>query len=128
MEFFYFFISIYRISKLSVYVCINRKKLGTAGVFEYTRNKKQAYTKCVCVYLYILSSKNKKISGNVLLPRKEKKQMTYKEYESIQYALSALLGKMQYKQLTGKRAEGYKQAVLACKSVLSNYNPFPKKK
>ncbi len=53
--------------------------------------------------------------------------MTYTEYESIQYALSALLGKMQYKQLTGKRAEGYKQAVLACKSVLSNYNPFPKK-
>ena len=52
--------------------------------------------------------------------------MTKQEYANIQFNLSALLDKMQYKQLTGKRAEGYKQAVLACKSVLSNYNPSSK--
>lgn len=53
--------------------------------------------------------------------------MTYTEYESIQYALSALLGKMQYKQLTGKRAEGYKQAVLACKKCSLKLQPFSEK-
>lgn len=52
--------------------------------------------------------------------------MTKQEYENIQFNLSALLDKMQYKQLSGKRAEGYKQAVLACKSVLSSYNPTSK--
>lgn len=52
--------------------------------------------------------------------------MTKWEYDNIQSNLSALLDKMQYKQLTGKRAEGYEQAVLACKSVLSQYNPSTK--
>ena len=49
--------------------------------------------------------------------------MTSEEYKRIQSDLSDLLYKMQYKILTGKRAEGYKMAVLACKSVLSNFNP-----
>lgn len=51
--------------------------------------------------------------------------MTKSEYQEIQRQLTALLSRnnMKYKQLTGKRAEGYEQAVLAAKSVLSNFNP-----
>lgn len=51
------------------------------------------------------------------------KKMTKQEYESIQYNLSLLLNEMKKKQIYGKRAEGYEQAVLACKSLLSNYDP-----
>ena len=51
--------------------------------------------------------------------------MTVAEYQEIQRSMSALLARdrMRLKQLSGKRAEGYEEAVLAAKSVLSNFNP-----
>lgn len=51
--------------------------------------------------------------------------MTAAEYQEIQRRLSALLARdrMRLRQLSGKRAEGYEEAVLAAKSVLSGFNP-----
>ena len=51
--------------------------------------------------------------------------MTAAEYQGIQRCLSALLARdrMRIRQLSGKRAEGYEEAVLAAKSVLSDFNP-----
>lgn len=52
--------------------------------------------------------------------------MTYTEYENIQNDLSRHLDRImrfgKY-QMTRKERDAYERAVLACKSVLANYNP-----
>lgn len=47
--------------------------------------------------------------------------MTNYEYEKLQTELSQLLNTEKYKQMKGKDKDIYKQAVLACKSVVSHY-------
>lgn len=55
--------------------------------------------------------------------------MTEKEYESIQRDLSALTEKYKRKNIAcSKYCDVYKEAILHCKSVLSNYNPKKKDK
>ena len=51
--------------------------------------------------------------------------MTKAEYDSIQYALNSLINDEHRRKFLGcpKYWDTHKQAVLACKSVLSNYNP-----
>ena len=50
--------------------------------------------------------------------------MTTEEYEKIQAALNKHLERyLQYSTDTNKQREVYERAVLACKSVLSRYNP-----
>lgn len=48
--------------------------------------------------------------------------MSRDEYEKIQNDLSHLLKKLEYKNMTSRERQSYKDAVLACKSVVSNYN------
>lgn len=43
------------------------------------------------------------------------------EYEKLQVELSQLLNTEKYKQMKSKDKDIYKQAVLACKSVVSHY-------
>lgn len=47
--------------------------------------------------------------------------MTNYEYEKLQAELSQLLKTENYKHMTSKDKDVYKQAVLACKSVVSHY-------
>jgi hypothetical protein len=47
--------------------------------------------------------------------------MTNYEYEKLQAELSQLLKTENYKRMTSKNKDVYKQAVLACKSVVSHY-------
>lgn len=47
--------------------------------------------------------------------------MTNKTYEKLQAELSQLLNTEKYKHMTRKDKDVYKQAVLACKSVVSHY-------
>lgn len=55
--------------------------------------------------------------------------MTEQEYESIQRELSALAEKYKRKNIAcSKYCDVYKEAILHCKSVLSNYNPKKKVK
>ena len=50
--------------------------------------------------------------------------MTTEEYEKIQAALDKHLERYKcYSTDTNKQREVYERAVLACKSVLANYNP-----
>lgn len=50
--------------------------------------------------------------------------MTTEEYEQIQAALDKHLERYRrYSKDTNKQREVYERAVLACKSVLANYNP-----
>lgn len=50
--------------------------------------------------------------------------MTIEEYQQIQEALDKHLERYKrYSMATNKQREVYEQAVLACKSVLSKYNP-----
>ena len=50
--------------------------------------------------------------------------MTTEEYEKIQAALDKHLERYKrYSMDTNKQREVYVRAVLACKSVLANYNP-----
>ena len=50
--------------------------------------------------------------------------MTEQEYNNIQRELSALAEKYKRKQIaSSKYYDVYKEAILHCKSVLSNYNP-----
>lgn len=50
--------------------------------------------------------------------------MTTEEYEKIQTALDKHLERYKrYSMDTNKQREVYEHAVLACKSVLANYNP-----
>lgn len=50
--------------------------------------------------------------------------MTTEEYEQIQAALDKHLERYKrYSMDTNKQREIYERAVLACKSVLSRYNP-----
>ena len=50
--------------------------------------------------------------------------MTTEEYEKFQAALDKHLERYKrYSMDTNKQREGYERAVLACKSVLANYNP-----
>ena len=50
--------------------------------------------------------------------------MTQQEYENIQRDLSALIGQYKRKHIaSSKYCEVYEEAILRCKSVLSNYNP-----
>lgn len=50
--------------------------------------------------------------------------MTTEEYEKIQAALDKHLERYKrYSVDTNKQREVYERAVLACKSVLANYNP-----
>lgn len=49
--------------------------------------------------------------------------MSRDEYEKIQNDLSHLLKKPEYKNMTSRERQSYKDAVLACKSMVSNYNP-----
>ena len=50
--------------------------------------------------------------------------MTKQEYETIQQELSALPGKYKQKNIAAsKYCDVYKEAVLACKSVLSRHKP-----
>lgn len=49
--------------------------------------------------------------------------MTQETYERLQIDLSNLLQNMKYKNLSAREKEGYEKAVLACKSIVSNYNP-----
>lgn len=50
--------------------------------------------------------------------------MTTEEYEQIQTALDKHLERYKrYSTDTNKQREVYERAVLACKSVLANYNP-----
>ena len=50
--------------------------------------------------------------------------MTTEEYEKIQAALDKHLERYKcYSMDTKKQREAYEHAVLACKSVLSRYNP-----
>lgn len=57
--------------------------------------------------------------------------MTYPEYENIQNDLSRHLDRImrfgKY-QMTRKERDAYERAILAAKSVLSNYNPERKQK
>lgn len=48
-------------------------------------------------------------------------KMTNEIYEKLQVELSQLLNTEKYKQMTSKNKDVYKQAVLACKSVVSHY-------
>lgn len=53
--------------------------------------------------------------------------MTEQEYSSIQRDLSALAEKYKRKQIANsKYSDVYKEAILHCKSVLSNYKPKDK--
>lgn len=53
--------------------------------------------------------------------------MTEQEYERIQRELSALAEKYKRKHIaSSKYCDVYKEAILHCKSVLSNYNPTRK--
>ena len=54
--------------------------------------------------------------------------MTEREYDAIQYDLSKLLKKVRggRGRAHGRREEAYEEGVLACKSVISRYNPNPK--
>ena len=47
--------------------------------------------------------------------------MTNETYEKLQAELSQLLNTEKYKRMTSKNKDVYKQAVLACKSVVSHY-------
>lgn len=47
--------------------------------------------------------------------------MTSREYEKLQSELSQLICNEKYKRMTSKNRDVYKNAVLACKSVVSNY-------
>ena len=47
--------------------------------------------------------------------------MTNETYEKLQAELSQLLNTEKYKRMTSKDKDVYKQAVLACKSVVSHY-------
>lgn len=49
--------------------------------------------------------------------------MTRQEYKQIQGDLDNVLKNMCRKNLTSKGRDGYREAVLACKSVISHYNP-----
>lgn len=51
--------------------------------------------------------------------------MNLNEYEQIQKDLSHLMERdvMRHKNLNKRERDTYKQAVLACKSVISKYNP-----
>lgn len=50
--------------------------------------------------------------------------MTTEEYEKIQAAFDKHLERYKcYSMDTNKQREVYERAVLACKSVLANYNP-----
>ena len=50
--------------------------------------------------------------------------MTTEEYKQIQAALDKHLERYKrYSVDTNKQREAYERAVLACKSVLANYNP-----
>ena len=50
--------------------------------------------------------------------------MTTEEYKKIQAALDKHLERYKcYSMDTKKQREAYEHAVLACKSVLANYNP-----
>ena len=49
------------------------------------------------------------------------KRMTNETYEKLQAELSQLLNTEKYKRMTSKNKDVYKQAVLACKSVVSHY-------
>ena len=51
--------------------------------------------------------------------------MSKEEYDSIQYALNRLINEEHRMRFLGlpKYWDTHKQAVLACKSVLGNYNP-----
>lgn len=51
----------------------------------------------------------------------EVERMTNYEYEKLQAELSQLLNTEKYKRMTSKNKEIYRQAVLACKSVVSHY-------
>jgi hypothetical protein len=54
---------------------------------------------------------------------KEVKQMTKQEYERIQKDLDNIMKDMKHMSLSSLERWAYKEAVLACKSALSNYNP-----
>jgi hypothetical protein len=47
--------------------------------------------------------------------------MANETYEKLQAELSQLLNTEKYKHMTNKNKDVYKQAVLACKSVVSHY-------
>lgn len=47
--------------------------------------------------------------------------MTSRGYEKLQSELSQLICNEKYKRMTSKNRDVYKDAVLACKSVVSNY-------
>lgn len=49
------------------------------------------------------------------------KRMNNEIYEKLQAELSQLLNTEKYKCMTSKNKDVYKQAVLACKSVISHY-------
>lgn len=50
--------------------------------------------------------------------------MTIEEYQQIQAALDKHLERYKhYSTDTSKQREAYERAVLACKSVVANYNP-----
>lgn len=56
--------------------------------------------------------------------------MTRDEYERLQSRLSAMADpkRFRYKGISGKRQEGYEQAILAVKSMLKDeYNHQPRK-
>lgn len=50
--------------------------------------------------------------------------MTNETYEKLQAELSQLLNTEKYKRMTSKNKDVYKQAVLACKSVVSHYTEW----
>lgn len=53
--------------------------------------------------------------------------MTEQEYNSIQRDISALVEKYKRKNIaSSKYCDVYKEAILHCKSVLSNYRPKDK--
>lgn len=54
------------------------------------------------------------------------KRMTNETYEKLQAELSQLLDAEKYKRMKSKDKDVYKQAVLACKSVVSHYAPTEK--
>ena len=49
--------------------------------------------------------------------------MTTQEYERIQKDLDNIMKDMKHMSLSSLERWAYKEAVLACKSALSNYNP-----
>lgn len=49
--------------------------------------------------------------------------MTNQEYERIQKDLDNVMKNMKYKGLSSLERWAYREAVLACKSALSHYNP-----